>query len=346
VTAIAKRCCEAQIALCLASAYIAVAASTRLAQTLTMSTALRSARVLNQNAIATALYLIQMQTAIKECDKVNLHPQLNLNLGIPGALPSFQPLATLALLLWVSSFPAQAVPLQETTNPRSFADWCLNQAKLTVETKHTVDAMLLEARTEDCQQASKLLSRSTKLFLYNKQITDLRPLSTLTNLTVLSLAENQIADLKPLSSLRKLTALYLYNNQIADLKPLSTLTNLTILTLGHNQIADLKPLSTLTNLTILTLSHNQIADLKPLSSLTQLGQLTLDNNQIADLKPLSSLTQLGQLTLSNNQIANLKPLSTLTNLNYLNLGNNPSLTDKTCPVKPESICSFVPLPSW
>jgi len=35
-------------------------------------------------------------------------------------------------------------------------------------------------------------------------------------------------------------------------------------------------------------------------------------------------------------------LSTLTNLTELNLSNNPTLTDKTCPVKPESICSFAP----
>jgi internalin A len=46
------------------------------------------------------------------------------------------------------------------------------------------------------------------------------------------------------------------------------------------------------------------------------------------------------LYLSNNQIADLKPLSDLTQLEQLILDNNPSLTDKTCPVKPESICTF------
>jgi hypothetical protein len=35
------------------------------------------------------------------------------------------------------------------------------------------------------------------------------------------------------------------------------------------------------------------------------------------------------------------PLSDLTKLDLLSLGYNPSLTDKTCPVKPASTCRFV-----
>jgi internalin A len=96
----------------------------------------------------------------------------------------------------------------------------------------------------------------------------------------------------------------------------------------------------LSALTTLTLFGNQISDLRPLSSLTNLTGLSLDNNQIADLRPLSTLTNLTDLYLDNNSIADLKPLSPLTNLKYLNLSNNPTLTDKTCPIKPASICRF------
>jgi hypothetical protein len=35
-------------------------------------------------------------------------------------------------------------------------------------------------------------------------------------------------------------------------------------------------------------------------------------------------------------------LSRLTNLTELTLNNNPSLTNKTCPIKPASICKFAP----
>jgi internalin A len=324
----------------------------------------------------------------------------------------------------------EVIPSEELT--RTFADWCLNKANLSRETLHTVDALLQVAKTQDCNQAEKLLltrtslslnrnqiadlrplstltnlsflnlsrnqianlrplsaltnlivlnlsdnkianlrplsiltnltdlnlgknqianikslsrlTKLTKLYLYRNQIADLRPLSTLSTLSLLQLAENQIADLKPLSTLTRLYQLSLENNQITDLRPLSTLTNLYQLSLENNQIADLRPLSTLTNLTKFSLDRNQIADLKPLSTLTNLIELSLDRNQIADLRPLSTLTNLIELSLENNQIADLRPLSTLTYLSKLFLFNNQTLVDKTCPIKPISICIFVPSP--
>jgi internalin A len=226
--------------------------------------------------------------------KVKKHPQRNSYKAL--ILSSVRPLSSLSVFLLASSFPAYAVPQKVTTTPRTFADWCLNKTRESVLTQLTVDLLLQEAKTTDCHQASSLLSTRTELSLVSNQITDLRPLSTLTNLTTLDLS----------------------NNSIADLKPLSGLTNLTALDLGSNQIADLLPLSELTNLTALVLSDNQITDLKPLSSLTNLSNLHLSDNPIADLKPLSTLTNLIQLDLYNNQ----------------------TLTDKTCPVKPESICKF------
>jgi internalin A len=164
--------------------------------------------------------------------KVCKHLKLNKNPA--STLPGFRPLGTLALFLFVSSFPVQAVGLQEATTPRTFADWCLNKNNLSVETLHTINALLQVAKTTDCNQASKLLSPLTTLTLFGNQISDLRPLSSLTNLAGLSLTKNQISDLRPLSSLTNLSYLYLDNNQIADLRPLSTLTNLSYLYLSNN----------------------------------------------------------------------------------------------------------------
>ena len=183
----------------------------------------------------------------------------------------------------VADLPITAIPVEQAIAasaehfaiaPKRFVDWCLNRANLTLETRHTVDVLLQEAKTQDCKQAD------------NK-------LSTLTTLNLIS-----------------------------------------------NQIADLKPLSSLTNIDSLYLSNNQIADLKPLSSLINLDTLDLRSNQITDIKPLSSLSNLIGLVLSNNQTANVKPLSSLTKLTKLDLSNNQRLTNKTCPVKPASICKF------
>jgi internalin A len=165
--------------------------------------------------------------------KIDLHPQLNKNPA--NTLPGVRLVGSIFVFLLASSFPAKAILQKQTTNPRTFADWCLNKNNLSVGTFDTVNAMLLVAQTQDCHQADKLLSSRTKLSINDRGTADLRPLSTLTNLTELVLSNNGITDLKPLSSLTNLTYLYLGNNQIADLKPLSSLTNLSRLYLGNNQ---------------------------------------------------------------------------------------------------------------
>ncbi len=147
-------------------------------------------------------------------------------------------LIALSLFLGVSGFRADAVPLNQTTTPKSFADWCLNRANLPPDTRRTVDVLLREAGTTECDRADRKLSTLTALSLWNNQIADLKPLSGLSNLSSLYLSNNQIADIKPLSGLSQLIFLSLDNNQIADLKPLSSLKTLQELTIGGNPIAN------------------------------------------------------------------------------------------------------------
>lgn len=95
----------------------------------------------------------------------------------------------------------------------------------------------------------------------------------------------------------------------------------------------------LKKLRVLDLSSHDISDLSPLAQLTNLRELYLSYNQIRDLSPLAQLTNLNFLFLESNQIGDLSPLSQLTNLNWLFVGENP-IENKTCPVKPASICEF------
>ena len=71
--------------------------------------------------------------------KIDLHPQLNKNPAI--TLPGVRPLGTLFVFLLVSSFPAKALPQNAANTPRTLADWCLNKAKESVQTQHTVDVL-------------------------------------------------------------------------------------------------------------------------------------------------------------------------------------------------------------
>ena len=166
------------------------------------------------------------------------------------------------------------------------------------------------------------LTNLTRLSLGGDQISDLTSLVGLINLTELSLNGNQISDLAPLSNLTNLDKLNLWGNQISDLAPLSSLISLSALTLSGDQISDLAPLSNLTNLDKLNLCGNQISDLAPLSSLTNLIQLGVNYSQVSDLVSLSNLINLSSLTLSGNQISDLTPLSSITNLASLNLSDN------------------------
>ncbi|MBE9183527.1 leucine-rich repeat domain-containing protein [Microcoleus sp. LEGE 07076] len=181
---------------------------------------------------------------------------------------------------------------QPRNSGRTFADWCRQKASLSPEAKYTVEALLKEAGTTECDPANQKLSSLTQLNLgVERQISDLKPLASLTNLTGIWLNGNQISDIKPLASLTNLDWLYLNGNQISDIKPLASLTNLDWLIINNNKISDIKPLASLTNLTWLNLRDNKISDIKPLKSLTRLTDLELNGNPIAPktcpLKPES-----------------------------------------------------------
>ena len=235
-------------------------------------------------------------------------------------LPKLIVVACSAIVLALSGnkLSARAADPQLGNSKRTFADWCRQKADLSPETKHTVDVLLEQAGTNDCDAADRKLSSLTELFFEFKKISDIKPLASLTNLTRLGLSNTQSGDIKPLASLTNLTQLNLWGNQIGDIKPLASLTNLTHLSLIDNAIDDIKPLASLTNLTVIDLNDNQIGDIKPLASLTHLTQLYLSDNAIDDIKPLASLTNLTQLDLGGNLIA------------------------PNCPLSPESICNWEP----
>ena len=73
-----------------------------------------------------------------------------------------------------------------------------------------------------------------ELFLYDNQITDISPLSSLTNLTYLNISYNKIIDISPLSHLTNLTHLDITHNNISDISSLSHLIDLKALYLYDN----------------------------------------------------------------------------------------------------------------
>jgi len=195
------------------------------------------------------------------------------------------------LALSANGLSAKAAETQPGNSRRTFADWCRQKADLSPEAKRTVELLLKEAGTTECDAANLKLSSLTKLDLNNNQISDIKPLESLTNLTDLRLGDNLLSDIKPLESLTNLDRLFLNNNRISDIKPLQSLTYLIALNLDNNRISDIKPLQSLTYLAFLELDNNLLSDIKPLESLTNLNYLRLSGNPIAPktcpLKPES-----------------------------------------------------------
>ncbi|MCL2633847.1 MAG: sigma-70 family RNA polymerase sigma factor [Oscillospiraceae bacterium] len=74
------------------------------------------------------------------------------------------------------------------------------------------------------------------LHLFGNQITDISPLSGLTNLRHLSLSYNQITDISALSGMTNMTTLNLDRNQITDISPLHGLINLEYLSVQYNSL--------------------------------------------------------------------------------------------------------------
>ena len=130
----------------------------------------------------------------------------------------------------------------------------------------------------------------------NRDITDLTGLEY----AGLGLYHNPITDISPLSHLTQLERFNLWGCRIVDLSPLRNLKNLRSIILGNNQISDLSPLSELTSLTFLELESNQISDISPLAGLINLTVLQVDGNQIADFSPLANLVNLEELWINGN----------------------------------------------
>ena len=163
----------------------------------------------------------------------------------------------------------------------------------------------------------------------SNEISDLAPLSGLTQLISLDLAHNNISNISVLSSLTHLTSLDLEFNNITDVSALAGMTNLRDLRLDANNITDISSLSALTNMDWLNIGFNNLTDVSPLSGLTKLTRLWLNRNNITDVSALAGMTNLRDLDLEFNNITDVSALASLTNLVFLDLRGNPPLSDST-----------------
>ncbi len=146
-------------------------------------------------------------------------------------------------------------------------------------------------------------------------------------MTYLDLRTTSVTDLSPLSALTNLTSLKLPAESVTDLSPLGALTNLTSLRLSAESATDISPLSALTNLTSLDLSINPATDISPLLQLVALEKLTIFSQSAGDLDlaPFETLKNLMII-----ELWGLRPLNQSTL-------RNAGVTIKTRPIDPNRV---------
>ncbi|MBQ3546811.1 MAG: hypothetical protein IJA34_17775, partial [Lachnospiraceae bacterium] len=141
--------------------------------------------------------------------------------------------------------------------------------------------------------------------------------------------KNVISDITPISNLTNLRRLKLDNNQITNIAPLSTLTGITELSIRCNPVTDITPLSSLVNLIELTLGRDGYAgsreglpingNIEPLANLINLTRLSMSNCGVTDISVLSSLTKLGRIDFTCNSIKDFSILEAMSSLYYIDV---------------------------
>lgn len=159
----------------------------------------------------------------------------------------------------------------------------------------------------------------------NYKITNLDGIQYLKNLETVMLAGNDISDIYPLSSLSNLKYLDIsLNRELTDISPLGNLSNLKYLDISSSkELSNISPLSKLTKLEYLDAIGNKIKDVSPLSTLPNIKILSLSINEIEDISSLNKLSSLTNLQLGANKIKDVIPLSNMTHLKVLGLEKNP-----------------------
>lgn len=161
-----------------------------------------------------------------------------------------------------------------------------------------------------------------ELNLSGKEISNLKGIDYMANLTKLDISKNNISNIDPLRNLPELQQLTMNTNKVESAVKLGYLTNLVKLDLNGNKIPDMAPLTNCIKLKELLLNGNSVSVIYPIKSMTNLEKLDLSGNNIADVTGIEKLTGLKELYLSSNRITDISFLRSLVNLQVLDLSKN------------------------
>lgn len=155
----------------------------------------------------------------------------------------------------------------------------------------------------------------------NQELTNLKPLSELNDLTSIDLSGSLITDLTPLRNLNKLEILNCSNTKVKSLESLRFASKLRELNFSSTKVEDISVLTNLKNLNRLEMGNTPVSDLTALSGLNSLSQLDLNGLKVNDFSSLEILTGLTDLNISSTSATDLSSVGKMTNLQSLNFSN-------------------------
>ncbi|SFC91656.1 leucine-rich repeat domain-containing protein [Ruminococcus albus] len=151
------------------------------------------------------------------------------------------------------------------------------------------------------EEKAQTLSRFKNLEKLSTTTCDISSIDFLTNmpkLNVLTLDVRNIKDLSPIGSCTELQHLELIGEEYDDLKFLESLNSLKWLTISGNGFKDIEPIRHKNTIEILRIYSNTLEDISALSGMKNIYGLTIHSNELSDCTPLSSCTGLKYLSLS------------------------------------------------
>lgn len=152
----------------------------------------------------------------------------------------------------------------------------------------------------------------------DQDVSDLRPLSCLPNLTLLDLSMVPASDLSPLAGADKITWLRLMHLDVHNIEILGRFSKLRNLGLDGLPVRDLSPLAGLRDLRTVTLTNLPARDLSPLANHGKLSIVSFYFMELPDLSPLATLP-ITDLYLMNCAVDDLGPLGDIESLEKVDI---------------------------
>ncbi len=161
------------------------------------------------------------------------------------------------------------------------------------------------------------LSLVTELDLSGMELTSLKGLAKLPNLSWVDASDNNLRSLASVGRCGNLLYLDVSRNELNSLTGVSSLRALVELNAAGNDISSISALSGCSEMKHLDLSRNSISTISSLSRLPGLTTLVLDSNRISRIPDLPR--SLSILSIRDNQLSSMNFVTTLRSLETLDL---------------------------